>query len=77
MLANSKNFIKILKSAQSCETEDQAEIVFNWANKFRRSFRLTEFEYIEIEQVIIDKFSSSERVSKWNSDLTFKEIIKK
>ena len=49
MFFNTKNYMKIHNTANSCKTKDHIRLTFKWANKFRSSFRLTEFEYREIE----------------------------
>lgn len=77
MLANVSNYTKLLKTAFSCKTKAHVEVTFNWANKFRRSFRLTEFEYMEIEKVLLKKLKLDESLTRWNNRLDIKELLQK
>jgi hypothetical protein len=75
MFANVTNYMKILRTAMSCENKDHVELTFNWANSFRRSFGLTEFEYLEIERTLLEKLKLDKSLSAWNRHLDIKKLL--
>lgn len=76
MFCNVANYVKILKTANSCQTKDHIRTTFNWANKFRRNAKLTEFEYLEVEKILLEKMNLSTSLSSWNSTINLEECLK-
>lgn len=76
MLCNINNFKKIYSVALSCVNKEHIQITFNWANECRRSFQITEFEYILIENVLLEKLQLKIK-SRWNQKLDINELLER
>lgn len=77
MLANVNNYMKILNTAQSCQTKDHIQLTFHWANKFRSKALLTEFEYLEIEKTLLEIMGLDISLSQWNSTINLDSCFQK
>lgn len=77
MLSNVDNYLKILNTAKSCKTRDHVRLTFKWANKFRSTFRLTEFEYREIEHSLLDVMGLDKSQSVWNTTIDLEDCLEK
>lgn len=76
MFVNVKNYNKMLKISLSCITKDHVEVTFKMALKFRRTARLTEFEYMEIEKILIQKLGLKIE-TRWNGNINLNELLEK
>lgn len=63
MFCNPKNFSKIFRIANSCISKTQVRTTFNLVNEFRRIGRLTEFEYLEVEKILLEKIKVDTNIS--------------
>jgi len=55
MLANVKEYSKLLKTVSSCLSLEHTEVTYNWATKLHNKYRITLPEYLEILRSISDK----------------------